>query len=181
LKGPAPLGHELAAWKVDAMELAVTSSAVPLVGALLRLLGRMALSRRSQRVAVLGRARLMRYELQTAIRTLEHALETGRWWRSTLRSPTWQREKATLVSALTDDELSDLHYGAVWLEFADRTARKRQRGLGRLRPMTAQDREYLQIALRMAHRANQTLLRLTQRKHKALRRAKRTRPTPHQT
>lgn len=147
------------------MDLIAIPLGIALVGALLTLLGRLVLNRRGERAAAIGPARLVRHELESIIRLIEEALQTGRWWQSKLDVPTWENEKAKLASVMTEDEVMAFHHATNWIGSADAMARK-GRGFGRprFRPMTAEDREYVQIVLQVVRIAEQSILPLARGK-----------------
>lgn len=147
------------------MDLIAIPLGIALAVALVTLLGRLVLSRRGERAAAIGPARLVRHELETIIRVIEDALESGRWWQSKLDVPTWENEKTKLASVMTEDEVMTFHHATVWIGSADAMARK-GRGFGRprSRPMTAEDREYVQIVLQVVRIAEQSILPLARGK-----------------
>lgn len=119
------------------MDPILISFGIGVTGAVLAAVSRLLVSRRSERVAAMGPARVIRQELGTVDLMLTTALEEGCWWGSDLAVPTWEAEKAKLACAMTDEEVETFHHTMRWLEAANamadegrRQTRIRNRGAG---------------------------------------------------
>lgn len=88
----------------------ITGLAGGFVSAVVAAVLRLVSTRRTERVAAMGPARLIRQELGTVDRALTTALEDDEWWYRDLAVPTWEAEKTKLASVMTEEEVATFHH-----------------------------------------------------------------------